>query len=138
MNMPLYRATKDGREELTPEEEAAFEAEALEYKRQHKRVELDAMYQSTISADIDYSGKTYTATADRRALLGEVLSIGSVPENMFWLDASGTQVSMTHTDLQGLGRAMLDRGVTASINLNFKLAAVDAASTIEEIEAVTW
>jgi len=113
-------------------------AATLSSAKTQKTNDLNAAYQSVLYADIQYNDKTYAATADRQELLSQVLAPGSVPAGMFWTDVTGAEISMTFADLQGLGLAMLTRGVTAKSNLNTKLAAVQAATTQAEVDAITW
>jgi len=110
----------------------------LSKSKAEKRAELNAAYESALYADIDYAGETYAATSDRQELLSNILSVGSVPSGMYWKDAGGVQHPMTFSDLQGLGSAILARGLTANANLNTKLAAVDAAVTQAEVDAIQW
>lgn len=130
--------TLSGPVQLTEAEEAAADAEELEFFRQNKRAELKSAYESALSADIDYNSKTYSATKERRELLSEILSVGSVPAGMYLIDVNGDQNPMTYADIQAIGQALLARGLTANSNFNTKLAAVDAATDVASVEAVTW
>ncbi|SEN43158.1 hypothetical protein [Nitrosomonas marina] len=107
--MPRYRMTLSGPVQFTEAEEAAADAEELEFFRQNKRAELKSAYESTLSADIDYNSKTYSATKERRELLSEILSVGSVPEGMYLIDVNGDQNPMTYADIQAIGQALLSR-----------------------------
>ena len=86
----------------------------------------------------DYRGPSFDVTLPARELLAQVLAPGSVRENAYWRDAGNVKRTMTYADLQALGRAISDRGYDADENLETKKAAVNAASTAEEIDAVTW
>ena len=57
---------------------------------------------------------------------------------MYWRDAAGTEHAMTFAQLEALGRAILERGLTADANLKTKRAAVEAAGTVEDVDAVVW
>jgi hypothetical protein len=103
-----------------------------------KIAELKNTYAAITYSPIEYLTKFYSTDPANRSLLSEVLSVGSVPENMYWIDADGTENPMTYSDLQGLGRAILDRGLIAHQNLVAKTAAANAATSIEELNAITW
>lgn len=110
----------------------------LPAKRAAKISELEAARLALEYSDITHAGQTWKADKISRDLLAQVLSPGSVRANAYWRDASGTKQTMTFADLQALGRAISDRGYTADENLETKKAAVVAAATAEEIDAITW
>lgn len=103
-----------------------------------KRDELNAAYQSVLSADIDYNSKTYLATKERRELLSEILSVGSVPGGMYLIDINGDQNTMTYADIQAIGQALLARGLAANANLVTKLQSVESAVSVDAVESITW
>lgn len=121
-------------DDYVPEHLAVVLGEA----KSEKRAELQAAYDAALSANIDYNSKTYSATKERRELLSEILSVGSVPVDMYLIDINGDQNAMTYADIQAIGQALLARGLAANSNLNTKLAAVDAATDIASIELITW
>lgn len=106
--------------------------------RARKIVELKGGYVAEVYSPIDHDGNTWGADPDSRTLLAQVLAVGSVPEGMYWRDHYQTPVAMTYTDLQALGRAILDRGLMADQNLMTKTVLANAATSIEEIDAVNW
>ncbi|MBS0424555.1 MAG: DUF4376 domain-containing protein [Proteobacteria bacterium] len=110
----------------------------LPAKRTAKIAELEAARLTVEYSNITHAGQTWKADKISRDLLGQVLAVGSVPSGMYWRDAAGTPRAMTYTDLQALGRAILDRGFLADQNLETKKAAVAAAATAAEIMAITW
>jgi hypothetical protein len=59
--------------------------------------------------DIAYMGTVFQADNDSQQLIVSVLSVGDLPEGFFWLDKDNNQIPMTHTDLQGLSKAILIR-----------------------------
>lgn len=103
-----------------------------------KLAELQAAYETANYADIDHAAKTWKADKAAQQLLAAVLSPGSVPPGMYWRDITETQNAMTFADLQALARAILDRGLLLDSNLDTKKAAVEAATTAEEVNAITW
>lgn len=116
---------------------ATGEQALLPVKRAEKIAELEAARLAVEYSDITHAGQTWKADKDARALLAQVLSVGSVPAGMYWRDSAETPHAMTYTDLQALGRAILDRGLAADLNLETKKAAVNATATAAEIESIT-
>ncbi len=110
----------------------------LPAKRAEKIEQFTAQATAANLANIDYLGHTWRADSASQGLLAQVLAIGSVPEAMYWRDYSGTPRAMTYADLQGLGAAILARGLSADNNLMTKTAAVSAATTAAEIDAINW
>lgn len=110
----------------------------LPAKRAEKIAQFTAQATAENLANIEYLGHTWRADAASQGLLAQVLAIGSVPEGMYWRDASGAPQPMTYADLQGLGAAILARGLAADNNLMTKTAAVNAATTAEDIDAIVW
>jgi hypothetical protein len=110
----------------------------LPAKRAEKIAQFTVQATAQNVADIDYLDHTWRADSASQGLLAQVLAIGSVPEGMYWRDSSGTPRAMTYANLQGLGVAILARGLAADNNLMIKTAAVNAAATAEDIEAVVW
>ena len=112
--------------------------EILPRKRAKKIIELRQGYVSAVYADIDHAEHVWGADPDSRALLSQVLAVGSVPEGMYWRDSSGIPRSMAYPDLQGLAYAILVRGLAADLNLMTKTASVGAAITLEDIDSIAW
>ncbi|MBL8500315.1 MAG: DUF4376 domain-containing protein [Nitrosomonas sp.] len=110
----------------------------LPIKRAEKIAELEAARLAIEYSNIDHAGQTWKADRDSRALLAQVLAPGSVPAGAYWRDASGTKHTMTYSELQALGLAISTRGYSADATLETKKAAVAAATTAAEIDAITW
>lgn len=110
----------------------------LPAKRAEKIANITALATAANLANIEYLGHTWRADGVSQALLAQVLAVQSVPVNMYWRDASGTPQPMTYADLQGLGAAILARGLSADENLMTKTAAVNAATTAAEIDEIVW
>lgn len=89
-------------------------------------------------SNIDYIGYTWRSDPASQTLLAQVLAIGSVPNGMYWRDSLGVPRAMTYVNLQGLGAAILSRGLVADNNLMTKTAALNAATTAADIGLIEW
>jgi hypothetical protein len=87
-------------------------------------------------------GSTFWTDQNSQSLLmGAVVGYGmsgGTPEGFLWWSATNTGVPMTLADLQGLYQSIMLR-----INANFVkrkdlLAAVSAATTVPDVQAVVW
>ena len=114
------------------------EQAVLPGERAEKIKELQAGYVATVYSNIVHAGHTWSADPDSRTLLAQVLAVGSVPEVMYWRDHSQNPIAMTYAELQALGRAILDRGLLADLNLMTKTAAVNGTTTAAEVNAIAW
>lgn len=103
-----------------------------------KIAELKAAFDAENYADIEHNSIIWRSDKDSQKLLAEVLTPGSVPEGMYWRDADEIQHAMAFTDLQALGRAILDRGLLLDSKFETKRALVIAAQTIEEVNSINW
>jgi hypothetical protein len=107
---------------------------------------LNASYQAAITAPISFTttaGVTATFPQDAQAktYLNQCLVAGAAskvwPLNL-WLDVSGTPVSpFTYADLQNLASAMELAELPEYHDLLTKIAAVQAASTVADVQAIT-
>lgn len=103
-----------------------------------KFMELQASYEAAITADISYLGAAFQADEYSQQVLVKSLSGGALYAPDFWQDKDNVMHTVTFAELQGLSGAMLARGKVAYINLQTKKAAVRSATTIQQVEAVTW
>lgn len=110
----------------------------LPAKRAEKIAELQAIGLALVYSDITHAGQTWKTDPESRSLLSEILSMGSVPEDMYWRDTADVEHPMTYADLQALARAIFDRGFAADKNLKTKKAAIAAATTAAQIDLITW
>ncbi|KVS50711.1 hypothetical protein WK39_28025 [Burkholderia cepacia] len=90
------------------------------------------------------AGVTQTFQADLRsqqtlqtAMQGYDMA-GAVPDGFYWVAADNTQVPFTLADLKGLYAAMLAQGWTAFQRLQDRKAALAAAATAADVQAVGW
>lgn len=120
--------------DLTPEELI----QQLNLARSQKIESLKAKYNIVYFEPIIHAGITWSTDQDSQNLLSQILSVGSVPTNMVWIDYIGIQHPMTYLDLQNLALAILERGVNAYQNMSSKITLVNNATTIADINAINW
>ncbi len=108
---------------------------------------LFAAYQAAIAQPVSFTtagGITKTFQADVGSVANLQASIlgyaktGATPAGFYWVAADNTQVPFIYADLQGLGEAMMTQGWTEFQHLQTQKAAVLAASTVADVQAVTW
>lgn len=117
---------------------ASIDAIILANAKADKLVELQTSFDADVYADIVYNSITFVADEAAQLYLAKALSVGSVPAGMFWRDVNGTQQSMTFADLQGLGLEIMTRTLAAESNMDTKKAAVNAATSVSEVDAISW
>jgi len=108
---------------------------------------LTAAYQQAIQDPVSYTSKggvtkTYQADPGSVANLQNMLlafgATQTVPSGFYWVAADNTQVPFTYADMQGLAQALGAQGAAAFQHLQTQKAAVKAATTVAEVQAVTW
>lgn len=105
-------------------------------------------YAAAMQANVSYKSQVgtvnlYQADNGSQITLAKELAVYSlpsaaIPANYYWVAADNTKVPFTLADLQGLMAAMGAQGWAAFDHLQTKKAAVSAASTVADIEAVVW
>ncbi|AOK33973.1 hypothetical protein WL90_06720 [Burkholderia cenocepacia] len=63
---------------------------------------------------------------------------GGVPEGFYWVAADNAHVPFTLADLEGLYQAMLARGWAAFQRKQTLKEQINAATTVADVQAVTW
>jgi len=101
---------------------------------------IEAAYIAANSAPISYMATTFQADAESQSLIAAVLtaSSGALPAGFVWYDTNNLPVTMTFTQLQGLAGSILLRGQPLFVIKQTKKAAIRAALTVQQVEAVTW
>jgi hypothetical protein len=127
--------------------QAQQECYGLAYMQQQQIATLYQSYQQAIQAPVSYTSKggvTKTFQADSGSvanLQNMLLSFGAtqtVPSGFYWVAADNTQVPFTYADMQGLAQALGTQGALAFQHLQTQKAAVNAATTVSAVQAVTW
>jgi hypothetical protein len=84
---------------------------------------------------------TFKSSLEIRAELAQELALAQAEGASYsleWEFADGTPVTLTGVQVRNLLRAMSTRASTIRTKLRNKLQLINAATTKEEVEAVTW
>jgi len=101
---------------------------------------MDSRYSSAVTAPIAYMTTTFQADQASQDLIASVLTAagGALPAGFAWYDVNNAPVTMTFAELQGLAASILGRGQPLFIHKQTQKAAIRAASTVAQVQAVTW
>ena len=101
---------------------------------------IDSAYDAANTLPIAYLNTTFQADQDSQVLIASVLTAcgGALPAGFVWYDANNSPVSMTFADLQGLAASILVRGQPLFYKKQQLKAAIRAATTVAQVEAITW
>ena len=108
---------------------------------------LQSAYQAAIQVPVSYTSKggvtkTFQAdpvsVANLQAAIAGFAAAGTTPSGFYWGAADNTQVPFTYADLQGLAAAMIAQGWAEFQHLQTQKAAVNAATTVAAVQAITF
>lgn len=128
-------------------EQAAYEAGALDRAKSGKRAEINAARDAEESAGFDYLGKRFDSNAQAiKRLYGAAMAAqaaiasGAVATDSFvdWTCADGTVLTMTYAQAAGVIEAMAVVGNALHMKARDLKAQVEAAATVEEVNAIQW
>lgn len=113
-------------------------ARQLQQAKSAKLSEITADYVAATTADIAYMSTTFQTDSASIDTMAQVLSGSALglPTDFYWVDAGNVKVSMTLTQLQGLGTAIINRNWEAFKVLQDKKTLLEAAVTIEDVDAI--
>jgi hypothetical protein len=106
-----------------------------------KRNELKSAALAAATADLTVSTVTFSVSLDIKAELAQELALAQAEGASYsleWERADGTPITLTGAQVRGLLRAMSTRAANIRSTLRTKIAAVNAATTIAEVEAIEW
>lgn len=113
------------------------------YLGEMKFVKLSSLIKSSTAArfaDVTVAGKVYSGSSDYQFTILTLLSRQSrnkpIPTTIRGVD--GIPVTLTFALLGLIEDALYDQGKAASDNLAAKVAAVNASTTVAQVEAVVW
>jgi hypothetical protein len=99
-------------------------------------------YQAALQVPIAYMGTTFEADASSQIVVAHSMMVyaveGATPAGFYFVDVNNNQVPMTLAQLQGLGSAIADSYWTVFQKWTALKAQVLAATTLAEVQAVTW
>lgn len=118
-------------------------AQQLAAAQQAQSSSIEAAYEhATREVPIAYMDTTFfTDDRSQFLLLGAAWGYtraGAVPDGFTWWDSKGNAVAMTLEQLEGLAQAVLTMMQTAFTKRKQLLAAIGAATTVAEVQAVGW
>ena len=102
---------------------------------------IDSEYERVNQLPISYLGNTFQADNKSTALMTSALAIltsvgGTVGTS--WWDIDNAPVAFTYAQFVGLGVMIFQRGQPYFANKRAKKDLINAATTVEEVEAVVW
>lgn len=112
----------------------------LQSAKDTKNAELGAAYLAAIYTDVIYNTNTFQADEASQQILMKVLSSmgATAPTDFYWVDVANAQIPFTKADAQALADLMFQQGWTAFKHLQVAKAAVRAAKTVADVQAVVW
>lgn len=101
---------------------------------------MDSAYVAASTAPIAYMATAFQADQASQNLITSVMTAsgGSLPVGFEWYDEDNNGVVMTYAQLQGLAGAILSRGQPLFAHKQIQKSAIRAATTVAEVEAITW
>jgi len=122
-------------------------AELVDAAKAIQLARVATAYQAAMSSNVSYtnvSGTSAEYQADEisvarlsRAVLAYLVT-QKTPSGFYWIAADNTQVPFSYADLQGLAAALGVQSEAAFIKFQDLKAKVNAATTVDEVAAVTW
>jgi hypothetical protein len=112
----------------------------LEQVKDTQLAAMDSAYDTANQLPISYMTTTFQADAESQSLMAAVLTAsgGSLPNGFAWFDTNNSPVEMTFAQLQGLAGSILLRGQPLFVTKQAKKALIRAATTIQQVESITW
>ena len=101
---------------------------------------MDTSYEAANTEPIPYMGTTFQADQDSQNLIASVITAcgGALPAGFVWYDTNNSPVPMTFVQLQGLAASILMRGQPLFNKKQQLKASIRDASTVAQVEAITW
>ena len=101
---------------------------------------MDSSYDSANQLPIAYIGTTFQADNYSVNLMNQTIQIMTTTStpSLTWWDANNTGVAMTLAQLVALGASIFTRGQTLFTHKQTQKAAIRAATTVADVEAVVW
>ncbi len=87
---------------------------------------------------IEYLGNTYETIPQKREEIISLLAIGLLPEDFYWFDINDVPTSLNLDQLRILAASVVGRDMALYQKLGAKFMALDACTTLAEVEAISW
>jgi hypothetical protein len=117
------------------------DARALNSIKQEQIANIKEQALIAVNNDLVVNNMTFKSSLEIRAELAQELALAQAEGASYsleWEFADGTPVTLTGVQVRNLLRAMSTRASTIRTKLRNKLQLINAATTKEEVEAVTW
>ena len=122
--------------------ENADESQVLEVKKELKKREITKKRDEAINGGVEYKGKVFQSSEKDRNLLTSTISLFSitkqVPEGFKWIAKDNEAVSFTLEDLIALGGVMANAVNASMIKARNLKDQIEQASSLEELDLITW
>ena len=101
---------------------------------------MDVSYQAAVGAPIAYMATMFQADASSQTTIAAVLTAcgGSLPAGFTWYDVNNVAVPVTFAQLQGMAATILMRGQPLFIHCQTQKAAIRAAATVADVQAIIF
>lgn len=131
--LQLSKNIRDQYIEATQEE---IDAELLQEAKNTKLQKIEEIKQNSLYAPMSYNGRTFFTTEKTNSnILGAIL-LDQTSYN--WRDTSGNLVILNVADLKNLAALIAAQRGAVYNNEACKIIEVHNATTIEEVESITW
>ena len=131
--LQLSKNIRDQYIEATQEE---IDAELLQEAKNTKLQKIEEIKQNSLYAPMSYNGNTFfTSEKANSNILGAIL-LDQASYN--WRDTSGALVILSVADLKNLAALIAAQRGAVYNNEACKIIEVHNATTIEEVESITW
>ena len=139
-NIIRESALKNGGEitEISYKEYMSIISPSITTLKKRKILEMRSLYLKYSQEDIEYSGSIFQADEKSKSMMVSVLSVGSVPDGFYWVDAKNNKVQMTHDDLRLLSFEILKRTQLLFDNYQIKKSEVLSAENESQIKNIEW
>ena len=116
-------------------------AKTLAETKQAKRFEIERARDLSVNANVTTHGRQWQADERSQKLLSSAITLASsgLPLPAQWRDAANVNMPITAlSDLLAIAGAMATQTQNAYSKSWIKKAEIDAATTITQVEAITW
>lgn len=101
---------------------------------------MDSSYNSANQTPIAYNGTTFQADNGSTVLMSQTIQMmtSNNVASVTWWDINNVGQTLTLAQLVGLGAAIFARGQTLFAHKQTQKAAIRAATTVAQVQAIVW